>query len=393
MKPRVAFVVQRYGLEVNGGAELECRTIAELMKNTWNVKVLTTCALDYYTWENYYKAGEEKINGVDVRRFPVKRIRNTKKFNKLSENIYRHPHSKNDEYKWMRAQGPDAPQLIDAIDESKERFDVFIFFTYLYASTFWGLPRVSDKALLVPTAHDEPPIYLSIFSDLFAKPRGFVFNSPEERAFLKKRFDVDMSLSDVIGVGINTDPIMNRGTVSIDRLPRNYVIYVGRIDGSKGCPQLFENWQRYKTGHKSDLNLVLVGRPQLEIPRRRDIVPLGFVNEEEKFAAIAGAKCLVMPSPFESLSIVLLESWLCGTPVLVNGECDVLKGQCRRSNGGLWYENYDEFESCLNYILNHEDTAAKMATGGKRYTQENYDFDIIRNKYIRLVQRILYSCD
>ena len=278
MRPRVAFVVQRYGLEVNGGAELECRIIAELMKNTWDVMVFTTCALDYYTWENYYAAGEEKINGVDVRRFAVKNIRNTEKFNKLSEKIYRHPHSKDDEFRWMRAQGPDAPQLIDAIDASKERFDVFIFFTYLYGSTFWGLPRVANRALLVPTAHDEPPIYLSIFNDLFAEPRGFVFNSPEEKAFLKKRFDVDTSLSDIIGVGIDTDPIVNRGTVSIDQLPQRYVIYVGRIDGSKGCPQLFENWRRYKAVNKSDLHLVLVGRPQMEIPGRRDVVPLGFVN-------------------------------------------------------------------------------------------------------------------
>lgn len=389
MKPRVAFVVQRYGLEVNGGAELLCRSIAELMTDVWDVTVFTTRALDYYTWENHYPEGEEIINGVAVQRFPVKKPRNIKKFNKLSEKIYGRPHSAEDELNWMRAQGPDAPDLVEKIKVDKDRFNLFIFFTYLYGTTYWSLPHVSHKSLLVPTAHDEPPIYLSLFNEFFAKPEGFIFSSPEEKVFLKNKFNIDTSLSDVIGVGIRFDPAIGGKNFIAANLPDHYVIYVGRIDGSKGCPQLFEYWQRYKAKRKNNLQLVLVGRPQMKIPRRKDIVSLGFISEEEKFHAIAGAQCLIMPSFFESLSIVLLEAWLCGRPVLVNGKCDVLKGQCQRSNGGLWYQNYDEFEACLNFLLNENETALKMATNGKRFVESHYSWDKIKAKYIRLIDRFL----
>jgi glycosyltransferase involved in cell wall biosynthesis len=389
MKPRVAFVVQRYGLEVTGGAELECRSIAELMTDMWDVTVLTTCALDYYTWSNHYPAGEEIINSVTVHRFPVKKKRNVKKFNKISGGIFGKPHSQEDELRWMAAQGPDAPQLVDTIKEQQDQFDVFIFFTYLYGTTFWGLPCVAHKSLLVPTAHDEPPIYLSIFEDLFSKPKGFIFNSPEEKAFLKRKFDIDTSLSDVIGVGVQVNPNFNHVNSYANNLPDNYVIYVGRIDGSKGCPEMFDYWEQYKDRHKDDLRLSLVGRQQMEIPRRKDIVPLGYLSEQEKLVAIARAQCLIMPSPFESLSIVLLEAWLCGRPVLVNGKCKVLKGQCRRSNGGLWYENFDEFEACLNFFLNEKETALKMAVNGKRFVELNYSWTEIKKKYIALIDRLL----
>jgi glycosyltransferase involved in cell wall biosynthesis len=389
MKPRVAFVVQRYGLEVNGGAEFHCRSIAELMSDVWNVTVFTTRALDYYTWKNYYPEGEDVINGVTVQRFSIKQPRNIKKFNRLSKKIYGRPHSLEDELNWMRAQGPDAPDLVEKIEADKDRFNAFIFFTYLYGTTYWSLPEVSHKSLLVPTAHDEPPIYLSLFNELFSKPRGFIFNSPEEKVFLKKKFDIDTSLSDVIGVGIRIDPTIGSNSFYADNLLDNYAIYVGRIEESKGCPQLFEFWERYKAKSDSELQLALVGRPQMKIPRRKDVVSLGFVSEEEKFAAISGAQCLIMPSPFESLSIVLLEAWICGRPVLVNGKCDVLKGQCRRSNGGLWYESYDEFEGCLNFLLTENEIAQKMAANGKRFVDSHYSLDQIKAKYIRLIDRFL----
>jgi glycosyltransferase involved in cell wall biosynthesis len=248
---------------------------------------------------------------------------------------------------------------------------------------------VAHKSLLVPTAHDEPPIYLSVFEDLFAKPKGFIFNSPEEKAFLKRKFDIDTSFSDVIGVGVQAEPDFDDRNSYSENYPENYVIYVGRIDGSKGCPQMFDYWEQYKERHKDDLRLSLVGRAQMEIPGRKDIVQLGYLSEQEKHVAIARAQCLIMPSPFESLSIVLLEAWLCGRPVLVNGKCEVLKGQCRRSNGGLWYENYDEFEACLNFFLNEKEAALKMAANGKRFVELNYSRGKIKKRYIALIDRFL----
>lgn len=70
---RVALVVQRYGLEVNGGAELLCRMIAERLASRHSVEVLTTCAVDYVTWKNEYAPGLAEVNGIPVRRFRVDR--------------------------------------------------------------------------------------------------------------------------------------------------------------------------------------------------------------------------------------------------------------------------------------------------------------------------------
>ena len=389
MKPKIAFIVQRYGLEVNGGAELECRLLAELMNADWDITVLTTCALDYMTWANHFSPGKSVIRGVRVIRFAVAKPRNIKKFNKASQKIFNNSHSFEDEIKWMKAQGPDSPGLTDYIQAKKGDFDLFIFFTYLYGTTFWNLPLVNDKAFLVPTAHDEPPIYLSLFNTFFKLPIGYIFNSHEEKKFLVDRFQIDCTNSDIVGIGLQTElPAIDTDPANF-LLPENYVIYAGRIDESKGCGELFKYWSTYKDRNPGDLNLVLIGRSQMEIPARDDIIALGFVSESEKHTALSYSNCLIMPSPYESLSIVLLEAWLCGKCVLVNGNCDVLMGQCRRSNGGLWYQNYEEFEACLNYIFAHKDMADKMAACGKRYTRENYDWKIIESKLKSLVGKTL----
>ena len=386
---KVALVAQRYGLEVNGGAEFLCRWVAELMNEVWDVQVLTTCALDYMTWANHYPEGEGRIDGISVRRFPVSKPRDVAEFNRLCEHVFWNAHSYQEEIDWMNAQGPNCPDLIRFIQTNKDGFDAFIFFTYLYGTTYWGLPLVADKALLVPTAHDEPSIYLSIFKDLFRKTKGFIFNTPEEKEFLVREFAIDCSCSDIVGMGVEFDPSCFDDNECNLQIPSNYVLYAGRIDESKGCKELFEFWEKYKRNTTSDLSLVLIGRSQMDIPERKDVVHLGFVSEGDKFRVMSKAKCLIMPSLYESLSIVIMESWLCGRPVIVNAKCDVLTGQCRRSNGGLWYENYDEFEACLNFILADENISINMAEKGRKYTTDNYDSLKIKNKYLNLLSILL----
>lgn len=385
----VAFVVQRYGQEVLGGAELHCRLIAELLKDDWDVEVLTTCAKDYVTWKNFFPEGEHQVNGVSVKRFAVKKPRKIKKFDRLSQKVFRLPNSRKEELEWMIAQGPDSPKLQSYIRNEQYRYDVFIFFTYLYATTFFGLPPVADKAILIPTAHDEPPIYLSIFQELFKKPIGFIFNTPEEKNFLIKTFNIDCRLSDIIGAGIE-DTLALDQVNSIDfPMPDRYVLYIGRIDQSKSCDELFDFWERYKKKKSSDLMLALIGNPLMEIPKRDDIINLGMLSNTDKLSVMKNAKCMIMPSAFESLCLAVLEAWMSNIPVIVNGKCDVLKGQCLRSNGGLWYENAQEFEASLNFILEKKDVAAGLAANGKRYVEENYSWDNIKAKYKNLVNRMI----
>ena len=270
MKPKVAIIVQRYGPDMNGGAEYECRKIAELMNDVWEIDVLTTCAKDYMTWKDFYPKGKEMINHVSVHRFPVRKPRNVKKFNSISENVLLFPHSHEDEIQWMNAQGPDSPSMLEFLVRNKENYHFFIFFTYLYATTFWGLPIVSEKSLLVPTAHDEPPIYLSIFREFFKKPKGFVFNTLEEKQFLLSLFNLDCTVSDVIGIGISSPQFTQKDIEFQKSFSSDYVVYVGRVDASKGCRELFEYWEQYKKNNRSSLKLLLVGGVKMDIPKRED---------------------------------------------------------------------------------------------------------------------------
>ncbi len=390
---KVAFVVQRYGLEVNGGAEFHCRLVAEHLSKYFDVEVLTTCAVDYGTWKNDYSEGTETLNGVLVRRFPVDYERDLLKFNKFSQKIFGSSHTYEDEIEWMKLQGPYSTKLLNYLKKNKDNYNCFIFFTYLYCTTYFGLPLVKEKALLVPTAHDEPPIHLSIFNSLFNKPVHFIYNTKEEKNLVISKFRVSNIPSDVVGVGIDIpDEIDSASFVQKYNLD-DFIIFVGRIEESKGCQELFDYFLRYKKEKKSSLKLVLLGKQIMKISQSPDIFSLGFVPEQDKFNGIKSAKLLIMPSKYESLSMVLLESWLCNTPVLVNGRCDILKGQCIRSNAGLYYENYDEFEVCLDFLLKNDGLRHAMGINGMKFVLENYSWESIEKKYISILQKVENSLE
>jgi glycosyltransferase involved in cell wall biosynthesis len=388
---RIAFVVQRYGIEVNGGAELHCRLIAEHIAKYYDVEVITTCAQDYMTWKDEYAEGIEEINKVKVRRFRVDHVRDVDKFNKLSENIFRNPHEEVDELDWMRQQGPYSAGMLNFIESNAEYYDFFIFFTYLYCTTFFGLPLVKEKALLVPTAHDEPPIYLSIFKSYFNLPRAIIYNTVEEKKFINMKFENRNILNDIVGIGIDLPESINPERFKKKYNLDNFIIYVGRIDESKGCLELFDYFQRYKDETNSKIKLVLLGKPVMKVPAHEDIISLGFVSEQDKFDGITASKLLVIPSKYESLSMVTMEAWLCNRAVLLNGNCEVLKGQAVRSNGGLWYQNYDEFKDCLSLMLSNSKLMENLSENGKGYVEKNYGWPEVEGKYQRLLERLKSS--
>lgn len=382
---RLAFVVQRYGLEVSGGAELLCRQIVERLSPDFKIEVLTSCALSYLTWENEYPAGETMVNGVLVRRFPTTRPREAN-FGERSAWLFSHPHDLQDELAWLYAQGPTAPELLDYLAQHRFDYDAFIFFTYIYYPTTLGLRLVADRALLVPTAHDEPPIYLNMYKALFQSPRAILYNTFEEKELVEDLFDIGYIPNDVVGLGIEvpdeTDSEKFRRQYYIET---PYVVYVGRVSPSKNCQTLINDFIRYKTIHPGPLTLVLVGRVEIPIPERPDIVSLGFVSDEDKFNALAGAELLVLPSKFESLSIVLLESMALGTPVLCEGTSSVLRGHCIRSNAGLYYASYLEFEASLELLLNEPRLRQILGQHGKQYVGHHYTWDCVIQKYHRLL--------
>ena len=381
MKKKILFVVQRYGLEVNGGAELHCRQLAERLKDDYDVSVLTTCAIDYVTWKNEYKEGIEHINGVKVIRKKVDFERNQKKFNKISAKLNNEKDNINLGIEWQEAQGPHSAELIKYLEDHKDDYDVIIFLTYLYYTTYFGLKVAPEKSILIPTAHDEPPIYYSIFNETFNLPKAILYSTTTERDFVNKRFKNDYIESDIVGLGVDINE--NAQDIDLEKtfgIKDDYVVYVGRIDESKGCKEMFEYFLEYKKTYNSNLKLVLAGKSAMEIPRNKDIVTLGFVSEDEKVNLIRKSKLLILPSKFESLSLSTLEAMYLKVPVLLNGKCEVLKQHAILSNSGLYYENKWEFLETLNYLIGNSKIAERMGDNGRRYVDENYEWDVIIKK-------------
>jgi glycosyltransferase involved in cell wall biosynthesis len=387
---RVALVVQRYGEEVVGGAELHARWIAERLAKRHDLEVLTTCATDYLTWENAYDPGLQTVRGVKVRRFPVDRRRTPEAFDDLSSKVHFFTHSDAEERRWIEEHGPVTPSLIEHLRGST--YDALIFFSYRYWTTYHGLRVAPAKSLLVPTAEHDRAVYLRIFRETFSLPARYAFNTPEERDLLLRVSGRDMLPGEVVGVGIEDARTVGEEEIRkrLDILG-DYLIYVGRIEREKGCDSLFDYFLRFVQEGATHLNLVLVGKSVLSVPSHVNIHPLGVLSDGDKLSAIGGSLLLVQPSLYESLSMVLLEAWKMGRAALVNGRCEAMRGQVERAGGGLYYSSYEEFALTLRYLLEKKDVSRQMGLSGQAYLKKNYSWDVILEKYERLLSQIQAS--
>ena len=386
---KLAVVVQRYGADINGGAELHARYIAEHLAKHVQVEVLTTCAADYITWRNALAPGSETVHGITVRRFPTTRERNPDEFGKLSEQVFTQAHSLRDELTWLDAEGPVSPALLAYIQQEAASFDFFLFFSVRYYHAYHGARLVPDKAILVPTAERDGALGLEIFAPLFRGVRALMYNSFEERALIQTVSGNHEVPGVVVGIGSEIPEQTNASQFRQKfNLRDRFAIYVGRIDENKGCAELFDFFQRYSRMLVEGMHLVLIGNPIIPIPDHPQIHHLGFVGDRDKFDAIAASELLIMPSYLESLSMVALEAWALGKPVLANGRCDVLKGQCIRSNGGLYYESFEEFIETLRAIDFSPTLAATLGRNGRDYFARHYSWPVIERKYLDMLDRL-----
>jgi glycosyltransferase involved in cell wall biosynthesis len=386
---KIAVVVQRYGAEINGGAELHARYIAEHLARHVEVEVLTTCARDYITWANEYPPGQSREGGVDIHRFPVSRTRSPEDFGGWSKRVFESTHSLNDELAWLEAEGPTCPALVRYLAAQQASYDYVLFFSLRYYHAYHGARAVPDKAILVPTAERDEVLGLEIFRPVLRGVRACMYNSPEERALLEAMAGRNDVPGVVVGVGSELP-----ASASAERFRQRTgihdrtAIYIGRIDANKGCAELFDFWQRYSEITPGGMTLVLIGTPVLPVPAHPRIRHLGFVTDREKYDALEAAEFLIMPSYFESLSMVALEAWGLGKPVLVNGKCDVLRGQAMRSNAGLYYESYAEFVEAVRVLDGSAGVAAVLGRNGRRFFHANYAWPIIERKFLDMFARL-----
>jgi glycosyltransferase involved in cell wall biosynthesis len=411
---KVGFVIQRYGTEILGGAEFLCRLLAERLASRHQVEVLTTCARDYITWANEYPEGLDRVRGVNVRRFPTTETRDIAEFDKYSEWIFNNPHTRQDEMEWLRRQGPWAPSLQEYLERHAQTYDVLVFFTYLYAPTVLGLKADPGRSILVPTAHDEPAIHLEIFKEVFSLPAGISYLTEAERRFVHSTFELRALAEDISGCGVDLAPSRDAGTPDPDdiqavtyepeplpshlrqrgaffrrrhRIDGNFALYGGRIDPGKGCEELFEYFSTY-VAEGGDATLFLMGAKLMPIPEEPWVRFGGTLSDQERIQALEAATVVIVPSPHESLSLLALEAFAVGTPVLGNARSEVVVDHCTRSNAGLYYGDRDEFVESLSLLMGDERLRRAMGRNGREYIRRHYRWDVVIAKYEKLFQAL-----
>ncbi len=345
---RVAVVVQRYGEELVGGAESHARQVALRLAADFEVTVLSTCAKDHLTWENEYPEGTVRDGPLTVKRYASEATREMRAFNRLSRPMFERANDLVAEENWIAEQGPANPALLDAIATGDREFDAYIFFTYLYTPTVWGLPSVAKKALLVPTAHDEPPFTFQTYADVFRRPRALLVNTVEELKLIQDRYP-GAARGRVVGVGVDVPTPRPERFRKATHLEGDYLVSVSRQEEGKGIPDLVDTHNALAEQDPDLAPLVLVGDGPY-VARGPRIHRLGRIADHEKFDAMAGALAVVVPSKLESLSLVTLEAFAVGTPVIGRADCEVVAGHIQRSGGGVVYDDDDSFADAVRRI-------------------------------------------
>jgi len=369
---KLAFVVQRYGADIAGGSEAHCRELAQRLSTRHDITVLTTCARDYVSWENALPAGEFAQGGVRIIRFPVSRRRRLKRFAEVSDEVFGPAVPRERQEEWFRENGPEVPALIDHLRVHGTSYDAVLFWTFRYSPSYFGLPLVADRAILLPTAEEDDAIGLEVLEEYFRKPAGFLFLTPEEETLVSARAGRLLQPSATIGMGVEpAGAPASRAALDDLAITDRYVLYLGRVDRNKGCTTLLTYFQEYAADAPA-ATLVLAGPANMPIPEHPRIKALGYVSDEVRTALLHHAHAIVIPSPYESLSIVLLEAWNHAVPALVNGRCKVLAGQVRRANGGLYYRSAFEFQEALTCLLTKADRRNALGRQGLAYVEREY---------------------
>jgi glycosyltransferase involved in cell wall biosynthesis len=384
--PRVAFVVPRYGQGVVGGAEMLCRLMAEnLAAHGTRVEVLTTCAVDHFSWADHHPEGTTLEHGVPVHRFPVDPHRDGRRWLDLHTQIdLRIPTGRAEQLEWM-GQSVWSPGLQEAAEDAG-RYDWLVAMPYLFGTTFWAAAARPERTALVPCVHDEPHAWTPVVREMLGAVRGNMLNSDGEGELLHRL--APSAEARLVSVGYDEAPAPGPEAVAAFCAARGiapgYVLYAGRREVAKGVPLLYEAYARFAAGRPDAPPLALMGAGQLEPPEAiaDRVIDLGFVPDAERDAAYAAASVLVNPSRLESLGMVVLEAWLAGTPALVNGASPVLREHCRVSGGGLWFRGADELAEALEIAADDPAALQGMAAAGAAYVRGTFSWEAVRARFL-----------
>ena len=409
---KIALIIQRFGDEVNGGAEVHCKQIAMHLSKLYQVEILTTCAKDYKTWKPEFEPGIFEQDGMLVRRFWNEKAASKSKLrlirHKITGRLFKQRIAKwlglkpiieklfpsiviteEDHQKWLTYQGPYCPDLIDYLQDHSDKYAALLFFTALYYPSAVGVMRFPKKSVLIPMLHDEKSNYYPVYHSVMNAPEWIFYNTFSEKVFSEKLYHNQGRKNDVLGLGVEL-PIIEKDISILEKytIREPYILYVGRIEKGKGCKELIDYFLRYKHQEKEALKLVMVGQAFMPLIKNKDIIYTGFISDNDKLQLLIQSEVLMIPSKYESLSMVLLEGFYYQKPAMVNAHCAVLKAHILESEGGHFYDSFQSFQLHLKKLLENEIRRNTVGVNGKKYVQANYSWEAILSKYASAISDI-----
>ncbi len=379
-----------------GGAEVQAASIAiELNRRGVKTKIFTTCSRSPYDswWEDHFVAGASEVSGIEVRRFSTgnKRARYEAVIEKLQRGDEKL--SAQDQEDFFLC-GINSDDLTNALGQRIAEGVEIIALPYFQGLTHAVVNRYPHSVSLIPCFHDEPQFYWRATETLLQNAKHIFFYSVEEKEMAVKQYGNRVGRkvveSVVTGGGVELRALAgdvvddDDGEAFGETLPKNYFVYVGRKERGKNVHLLCQWFIHYAKKFHRDARLLFIGGGDgALIPQDERLIDCGFVSERRKQRIIKSAKGLINLSRNESFSLVLMEAWLLGVPTVVNAECAVTRGHVRRSQGGLYVQNEDEFAGALNYLEENREAAHKLGLNGQRYVKANFSFDTVLHKYLR----------
>lgn len=381
---RIAFVCPRFSEGATiGGAETLLKALAvRCAKAGRKVDFLTTCATNHYTWENTIPPGSKETDGITVRFFPVNDDRDATTFLRVQGSIDRRVKiNAEDEQLWI-GNSVNSRALMEHLEKNIGSYDRVVMGPYLFGVVYFASKIAPEKTLLVPCLHDEAFAYLGIMNEMFNRVRGFMFNTHPEQLLAQKLYGVPDSKCTVVGLGIDSFDADPKAFAARRGITTPYVVYSGRREPLKGTPLMTGYLHAFRERTGRDVKLVCTGSGNIDAPpgMMEHIIDVGFVSEQEKREAMAGAVAFIHPSVNESLGIVLLESWLARTPALVHAKGEVLRDQCRRSGAGLWFRRYPDFEEELTMLLDQPEKRRALGEAGRAFVQREYSWAAVESR-------------
>ncbi len=422
---KLALITPRYGAEITTGPEYACRRLAEQLAGRHSVEVITTCAQRADTWANAGPEGTDRVRGVIVRRFAAIPAHDVQETTRQAARLFEGLAGHEADIEWARRAGPWSPGLVEFLSRQARNYDALVFFSWKHATTLQGIRVAPERSILVPWLELEPALRLGLASDTLATPAGMAFLSAAERRLARLYARRPPAHDEVIGLGVAPPALQTYPRIQLEpeeqpeaddtedpeptppdewakphltrpgspfrrrrKLDGKLVMYGGRFSTAGGCEEMFEYFDAYAAAYPDEASLVLMGPKMMKVPPGRAVVMGGMLTDRERLAAFEAADVTIAPSAGDLCAEAVLESLSAGTPVLASAANAAAVEHCRRSNGGLFYANRDEFVEALHELASNDTLREALGLAGREYAGQHYRWDAVIGRLDRLVTRL-----